>query len=127
VNRDLGTEALSRGWSLSFDELALVEALEPGARLGFAAQLKFYQETGRFPDCGTEIPVEAAAYLAHQVEAEATALAGYDCGGRTGRRHRQQVLQHLGIRRMSTTDRRDLTAWLIWEVCPTGISAEAAI
>ena len=36
MNRDLGAEALSRGWSLSFDDLALVEALEPGARLGFA-------------------------------------------------------------------------------------------
>lgn len=29
--RDLGVEAMSRGWSLSFDELALVNTLEPGS------------------------------------------------------------------------------------------------
>lgn len=124
---DLSTETVPRSWSLSFDELALVDGLEPGPRLGFAVQLKFYQERGRFPDGGDEVLADAVAWLAHQVDADAAAFADYDCGGRSGRRHRQQVLQHFGIRRMSTTDRRDLTEWLIWEVCPTGASAEVAI
>jgi hypothetical protein len=51
----------------------------------------------------------------------------YDCVGRTGRRHRQQILKHLGIRRMAAADKRDLTAWLVWDVCPNGVSAEEAI
>ena len=75
VDLNLDAEALSRGWSLSLDELALVEALEPEARLGYVAQLKFYQQTGRCPDHGTEITIVDTAYLAHQVEAEATALS----------------------------------------------------
>ncbi len=127
MERDLDDEALSGFWSLSFDELALLEALEPVARLGFAAQLKTYQRMGRFPDRDTEIPPAATGYLAHQVETEAAALAGYDFSGRSGRRHRQQVLQHLGIRRMTATDKRDLVAWLIWEICPSGIPVAAAI
>ncbi len=72
------------------------------------------------------IPPAATGYLAHQVETEAAALAGYDFSGRSGRRHRQQVLQHLGIRRMTATDKRDLVAWLIWEICPSGIPRAAA-
>ena len=127
MERELDAEALSHGWSLSFDELALVEAMEPAARLGFAAQLKMYLQTGRFPDQGSEIASEAAGYLAHQVEANVAVLTEYDCVGRTGRRHRQQILKHLGIRRMAAADKRDLTAWLVWDVCPNGVSAEEAI
>ena len=65
MERELDDEALSGFWSLSFDELALLEALEPVARLGFAAQLKTYQRMGRFPDRDTDISPAATGYLAH--------------------------------------------------------------
>src|SRR5438445_276325 len=39
MERELDAEALSHGWSLSFDELALVEAMDPTARRDFETDL----------------------------------------------------------------------------------------
>ena len=39
---------LAAGWSLGFEDLALLNAKPAGTRLGFAAQLMMYRMTGRF-------------------------------------------------------------------------------
>jgi hypothetical protein len=117
----LDAEALSQSWSLSFEEIGLMEALAPHARIGFAAQLKFYCQTGRFPDRAAEIPAEAAGYLAEQVDAVAADLDRYDWTGRSGRRHRHEIFKHLGIRYFDASARQELSAWLGREVCPSGV------
>lgn len=118
---------LSAWWSLNFEERGLIETMEPHARLGFAAQLKLYRHCGRFADSTTDIPAEAGEYLAEQVEAVVADFDRYDWSGRTARRHRHQILTHLGIRRMVATDRKALSDWLMMEICPSGASTNAMI
>ncbi|TGC24727.1 DUF4158 domain-containing protein [Escherichia sp. E1130] len=67
--------------------------------LPFAVQLKFYQNTGRFPSTINEIPETPLHYLANQLDVEVPGLQDYEWSGRTGARHRKEILNFLGIRR----------------------------
>jgi len=89
--------ALAARWSLGFEDLALLSGKPLSARIGFAAQLLAYRATGRFPRGGSEISVEAATYIAAQSGAKVADLADYDWTGRSGRRHRAEILKHLGF------------------------------
>ncbi|WP_282439121.1 DUF4158 domain-containing protein [Ensifer sesbaniae] len=91
--------------------------------MGFAAQMKMYRWAARFIDHASEIPAEPVAYLAEQLSAALSDLDGYDWAGRTGRRHREEILALLGLRRMTADDRAALVAWLEQEICPTAISS----
>ncbi|WP_373415044.1 DUF4158 domain-containing protein [Ensifer aridi] len=132
---------LARWWSLNFDELALIETKPLRTRLGFAAQMKMYRWAGRFIDHASEIPAEPVAYLAEQLSAGLTDLDGYDWAGRTGRRHREEILALLGLRRMTADDRAELVLasnerfaprqspqrrWLSRFVCGAGIMVSKA-
>lgn len=127
VKQSWDAAELSAWWSLSFEERGLIEALESHARLGFAVQLKFYRHTGRFADRAADIPAEPVVYLAEQVEAAVADMDRYGWTDRTGRRHRHQILKHLGIRHMVAADRQDLSNWLSRDICPSGASADAMI
>ncbi|WP_431324658.1 Tn3 family transposase [Rhizobium sp. YTU87027] len=127
MKRDWDGAELSRWWSLSFDELELIETKPPRTRLGFAAQLKMYRLAGRFAEHVGEVAAEPVAYLAEQLAAAPSDLEEYDWAGRTGRRHREEILAFLAIRRMTEDDRNDLATWLEAEICPKAMSVAAMV
>lgn len=92
------------------------------ARLGLAAQLKFFCVHGFFASSAADIPEDAVSWLAEQLGIDRAVLSGYDFSGRTGRRHCAEILRHLGFRRMRRADRAVLTRWLECELCPGGAS-----
>jgi hypothetical protein len=53
-------------WTLSSDEMALLPGMTDRGRLGFAAQLKFMQIHGRFPERHEEIDPNATQWLGAQ-------------------------------------------------------------
>ncbi|WP_419591264.1 DUF4158 domain-containing protein, partial [Thiolapillus sp.] len=69
--------------------------------LAFVAQLKYYQNTGRFPLATNDIPETPLHYLADQLEITVDQIHEYDWLGRSGTRHRKEILEFLGIRRVS--------------------------
>jgi hypothetical protein len=57
-------------------------------KLGFAVQLAFWRQHGRFPDDEAEVAPAVVANLASQIGVSVEALDGYAWAGRSGRRHR---------------------------------------
>ncbi|MEQ2016706.1 hypothetical protein ABLB90_08960 [Photorhabdus bodei] len=45
---------------------------------------------------------------------------------RTGTRHRKEILEFLGIRRVSVSDKSVFSNWLIGSLCPHGVDATDA-
>src|SRR3546814_1191390 len=60
--------------------------------------------SGKFPDT-------VVTYLAEQIGASPADLEGYDWLGRSGRRHRAEILDHLGFRRARRQDMQAAAAW----------------
>ena len=65
-------------------------------KLGFAVQLAFWRRHGRFPDEEADVAPAVVAHLAAQIGVNAAALDGYAWAGRSGRRHRMSIIDHLG-------------------------------
>jgi len=114
-------EDLAGRWSLAFEDFALLNAKPAASRLGFAAQLLLYRTTGRFGRGASEFPDTVVAYLAEQIGASPAELEGYDWLGRSGRRHRAEILGYLGFRRARRQDMRAAAAWTGSELCPLGL------
>ena len=57
-------------------------------------------------------------HLAAQVGVEADALDGYDWTGRTGRRHRRLILDHLAVTAFDDTAEARFRRWLADELLP---------
>lgn len=110
-------------WSLGFEDIGLLEDKPLSARLGFASQLAMCRATGRFPVREEEIPTAAIAYLAEQIGASVADIVGYGWQGRSGRRHRSEILNYLGFRRADKSDLAEASLWLIAEPCSLGLSA----
>jgi TnpA family transposase len=118
--RDGDAEMAAR-WSLGFEDLALLSGKPLSARIGFAAQLLVYRSTGRFPRGASEISADAAAYIAVQSGTQVSDLADYDWTDRSGRRHRAEILKHLGFRRAGRQDMAQAFAWIGSDLCPLGL------
>lgn len=127
MDRDWSRQELSDHWSLGFEELARIEAKSEALRLGYAAQLKFYQTAGRFPSEATEVPGTARDYLAEQLGRQGTELFDYDWSGRNGQRHRADILEFLGVRSFEMGDQDALRMWLETEVCPSDAGLDTAL
>ena len=102
-------EEIAGEWSLSFGEVGFVNAKPSAARLGVAAQLKYFAATGNFATGAACIPEEAASYLADQLGVSHSGLADYAFSGRSARRHCAEILRHLGFRRIKPADRAALS------------------
>jgi TnpA family transposase len=113
---------LAAAWSLSFEDGAMLAAKRVSVRLGLAIQLMMYRRTGRFALHAEALSAEAISYLAEQTGTKPSDLADYDWLGRSGRRHRAEILDHLGLRRAARQDLRDASAWARAELCPLGLS-----
>ena len=94
------------------DELGLVAGKRGTTRLGFVLLLKFFTRHGRFPRGCSELPGEAVAFVAKQVQVEPSDLLSYNWTGRTIEYHRSQIRHHLGFRECTVADAEKLTSWL---------------
>jgi hypothetical protein len=83
--------------SLAPGDMALLDGPAGPGRLGFAVQLAFWRRHSRFRDDDPDVAPVVIAHLASQVGIVSEALEEYDWVGRTGRRHRRVVLDHLAI------------------------------
>ena len=61
--------------------------------------------------------------MAEQIGAPVGDFGTYDWLGRSGRRHRAEILAHLGFRRTRRQDLRDAAAWTGSELCPLALPA----
>jgi hypothetical protein len=127
MERELSGAALARDWILRYDEMAALESKPRRAQLGFALQAVFYRNRGRFPEAFLEIPPEAVDYLAAQLETDPADLSDDEWIGRSGRRHRAEILKLLGIRAMTHRDRQTLKDWVTHVACPRGPSFDDMI
>ena len=65
-------------WSLSFDDIGLVERINRSGRFWYAFQLSFFQEWARFPSRPGDVQADVLRYLAEQLgiaDQEISALA----------------------------------------------------
>ena len=120
------TEELANHWSLSFEEMQLLKSKPNRNHLAFVSQLKFYQNSGHFPSSTKDISPTVLHYLANQIEADVGHLHSYDWSGRTGARHRREIMDFIGIRRVSAIDKANFTAWLAQSVYPRGVATSEA-
>jgi hypothetical protein len=90
-------DELLANWSLAPGDMALLDGLAGSGWLGSAVQLAFWRRYSRFPDDDADVAPVVIAHLASQVGIVSEALDEYDWVGRTGRRHRRMVLDHLAI------------------------------
>ena len=97
MRRWWSADELVERWSLTPEDLSLLVGRIDAGKLGLAAQLAYWRRYGAFPDEETDLAPEVIAHLAAQVGVGAGALDSYDWSGRTGRRHRQAILNHLAI------------------------------
>jgi hypothetical protein len=120
---------LGERWTLGPEELELLAELTDAGKLGLAAQLAYWRQHGRFPNEEAELAPAVVRHLAAQVGVEADALDGYDWTGRTGRRHRRLILDHLAVTAFDDTAearfRRGLADELLpRELVPSAMDAE---
>src|SRR3954471_12683219 len=97
MQRLWSADELDEHWTLGPAELKLLTELTGAGKLGLAAQLAYWRQHGRFPDEEAELAPAVVGHLAAQVGVEADALDGYAWMGRTGRRHRRLILDHLAV------------------------------
>ncbi len=85
----------------------------PANRLGFALVLCAVRYLGFCPEDLAAAPESVAWYVGQQVMVAPEALAGYPERERTKTDHLKAVYEHLGYRRPSRGDIRDLFAWMV--------------
>ena len=110
-------EELVEQWSFSAEDQELLAGKHVSGRLGFAAQLAFYRLQARFPTRSADFAPAVVAHLADQAGVPEAALGGYDWEGRSGRRHRREILAALGVRPFDGRAEAAFRAWLLDEVC----------
>jgi hypothetical protein len=113
MKRVWDTEDLIEHWTLTTDDLVLLERKTGQTRLGFALLLKAFQYEGRFPQHKNDIPGAVVAHVAAQVEVAPEEYLQYDWHGRSIEYHRAQIRSHLGFRAATVQDGHDLVAWLL--------------
>ncbi len=113
-------DELATYWSLSYDELQLIKTKQLRTQLGYAIQLKYYQHSGNFIHSPSEITEAPLEFLAEQLEVSVKEVAFYDFEGRSGRRHRKEILGFLGVQPATASIRQSFVDWLITETYPQG-------
>ncbi len=105
-------------WTLTASESELLPGMTDKGRLGFAVQLKFMEQHGRFPEHHEEIDPNAVQWLSGQLGTTTETLPSYELGGRQGQRHRRTIRVFLGFRPATGTDLKQLVQWLCTDALP---------
>ena len=111
-------EELDEQWSIRSGERDLLFRKERIGRLGFIAQLTFYRLFARFPEHRNEFAPCVIAHLAEHLGVESATLDEYEWSGRTGRRHRDTILEFLGVRPFDLFAEAEFRLWLMTEALP---------
>jgi hypothetical protein len=118
MKRLWSTQELTEHWALSPADLALTIGHTDQGKLGLACQLAFWREYARFPDLEADLAPAVVEHLAAQIGVPVDAIEGYDFAGRSGRRHRRVVLDHLAVGAFDDAAEAALRAWLLAEALP---------
>ena len=118
MRRLWSTDELAERWSLEPGDEALLVGLPDAGRLGLVAQLSFWRCHGAFPDEEADLAPAVIAHLARETGVRPEVLDGYDWAGRTGRRHRRAILDHLAVSPFDAGAEADLRTWLSDEALP---------
>ncbi|WP_326640051.1 Tn3 family transposase [Streptosporangium sp. NBC_01755] len=118
MRREWEPEELIAAWTLLDGDWGLVGNKTGATRLGFSLLLKFFEQEGRFPRHGGEVPKAAVDYMAGQVKVDPALFAEYRWSGSTIEYHRAQVRQALGFRESTRADEDVLAEWLADKICP---------
>jgi hypothetical protein len=118
MQRSWSAEELGERWTLGAEDLALLADLPDAGRLGFAAQLAYWRQNGRFPDEEADLAPAVVRHLATRVGIHADVLEGYEWTGRTGRRHRRLILDHLAVAPFDEAAEAKFRSWLSGELLP---------
>jgi hypothetical protein len=114
------------GWSrLSVTEEGFLAAKHPRTRLAAAAELVHYRQTGRFLKTMGDLPPGVLDQLAAVTRSDAGDLNGWLRSSRTSRRYRAEILEFLGIRRLTQRDLAAASAFAAEDLCPQGLTPGA--
>ena len=118
MQRLWSAEELGERWTLGAEDLALLAGLPEAGKLGLAAQLAYWRQNGRFPDDEADLAPAVVGHLAAQIGVGADVLEGYEWAGRSGRRHRRLVLDHLAVADFDEMAEARFRRWLTDELLP---------
>ena len=121
MERESGLADPSGWWRLSIDEEGFLAAKHPRTRLAAAADLVHYRQTGRFLRTEDDLPPGVLDQLAAATGSESGELDRWLWSSRTSRRHRAEILQFLGVRRLTRHDLADASCFAT-ELCPRGLT-----
>lgn len=118
MKRLWSVDELGERWTLSPEEVVFIGSNADAGRLGLACQLAFWRSQGRFPDEEADLAPAVIAHIAGQIGVEAESIESYAFKGRSGRRHRQLVLDHLAIGAFDETAEAAFRSWLLSDMFP---------
>ena len=119
MQRLWSADELGERWSLLAEDLALLAGRVDAGKLGFAVQLAFWRQHGRFPDEEADVAPAVVAHLAAQIGVGADALDDYAwTGGRSGRRHRVAIIDHLAVAAFDEAAEARFRRWLADDALP---------
>lgn len=118
MQRLWSAEELGEHWTLIAEDLVLLAGLPDTGKLGLAAQLAYWRQNGRFPDEEADLAPAVVGHLAAQVGVPADLLEGYEWTGRTGRRHRRLVLDHLAVTPFDNVAEAKFRRWISGDLLP---------
>jgi hypothetical protein len=118
MRRIWSADELGKCWSLLPEDLALLAGRVDAGKLGFAVQLAFWRQHGRFPDDEADVAPAVIAHLAAQIGVSVEALDGYAWAGRSGRRHRVAIIDHLAVAAFDEAAEGRFRRWLADDVLP---------
>ena len=125
MQRTWSADELSERWSLLADDLALLAGRIDAGKLGFAVQLAFWRQHGRFPDEEADVAPAVIAHLAAQIGVGLEALDGYAWAGRSGRRHRMAIIDHLAVAAFDEAAESRFRRWLADDALPRELNPAA--
>ena len=125
MERESGLADPSGWWRLSVAEEDFLLAKHPRTRLAAAAELVHYRQTGRFLKAADDLPPGVVDQLAAATGADSDGLEGWLWSSRTSRRHRAEILEFLGMQRLTGRDLADASAFAAEELCPRGMTPGA--
>ena len=112
MQRQWSADELGERWSLLPEDLTLLAGRVDAGKLGFAVQLAFWRQHGRFPDEEADVAPAVVAHLAAQIGVSTDALDGYAWAGRSGRRHRVAIIDHLAVAAFDEAAETRFRRWL---------------
>jgi TnpA family transposase len=125
LEREPGLADPSGWWHLSIAEESFLAAKHARGRLAAAVELVHYRQTGRFLKAPEDLPAGVIGQLAVATGTQAGDLDDWLWSGRTSRRHRAEILEFLGIRRLTRRDLADASAFVTEELCLLGLRRSA--